>query len=128
MDSVIIPINEEKIADIIFENSEDIPNDVYINLMKMMKDYHNTNQNGQEIKEYLYLNKARIDTRVYRQIIKQIKNPTINVCSCSCSSVINLLIYILVIGVIFIIPVVVIYSSIITTKKNVNFDLKNNTN
>lgn len=132
MDSVIIPINEEIIAEIIFENSENIPNDIYINLMKLMKDYHHNKQNGQEVKEYLNLNKTRIDNRVYKQISNQIKKPKkikLNIYPLDylklCSFITKFIMFGVVIVTLFGMATVLIFC--LVTKKNTISNYTNNT-
>ena len=49
--ATIVPI--EDIAEILFDNSEDIPNNIYIEFMNMLKQYHDYGNNSEQIHEYI---------------------------------------------------------------------------
>jgi hypothetical protein len=49
--ATIVPI--EDIAEILFDNSEDIPNNIYIEFMNMLKQYHEYGNNSEQIHEYI---------------------------------------------------------------------------
>lgn len=71
--SVIVPINSEYIVELLFENSEQFSNDIYINLMNLMKIYHDLENNHDEIQKYLDENKKNIDKKFIKIIKKFIK-------------------------------------------------------
>jgi len=51
---IVTPIiDSEKIVEILFENSEIIPNNVYLDVMNLMKRYHECGDNEEEIRKYL---------------------------------------------------------------------------
>ena len=64
-------INSEKIVEVLFENSEDIPSYVYVHIMNLMKQYHETKDNEEEIKEYI----LKLDTPLKNKIQKYIREP-----------------------------------------------------
>jgi len=49
--ATIVPI--EHIAGIVFDNSENIPNNIYIEFMNMLKQYHDHENNSKQIHEYI---------------------------------------------------------------------------
>jgi hypothetical protein len=49
--ATIVPI--EHIAGIVFDNSENIPNNIYIEFMNMLKQYHDHENNSEQIHEYI---------------------------------------------------------------------------
>ena len=53
MTTVTPIIDSEKIVEILFENSEIIPNNVYVDVMNLMKRYHECGDNEEEIRKYL---------------------------------------------------------------------------
>ena len=46
-------IDSGKIVEVLFDNAEEIPNDVYLNMMNMMKRYHEHGDNERQIRNYL---------------------------------------------------------------------------
>ena len=46
-------IDSGKIVEILFDNSEEVPNDIYVNVMNMMKRHHEFADNEEEIRSYL---------------------------------------------------------------------------
>ena len=46
-------IDSSKIVEVLFDNAEEIPNDVYLNMMNMMKRYHEHGDNERQIRNYL---------------------------------------------------------------------------
>jgi len=46
-------IDSSKIVEILFDNSEEVPNDIYVNVMNMMKRHHEFADNEEEIRSYL---------------------------------------------------------------------------
>jgi hypothetical protein len=70
--SIIVPIDSEKIVEILFDNSEQLSNDIYVDLMALMKRYHDTEDNEEHIKAYLESKKNVIDSKVLERIKKYI--------------------------------------------------------
>jgi len=75
--AVVVPINVHnetvdycEIVDYIFEESERLPNDFYINIMNLMKKYHDQQhpQVYNEIRVYLDKNKKRINGDIFKKI------------------------------------------------------------
>ena len=79
---VIVPINSDKIVEILFENSEEVPNDIYLNIMNLMKRYHEHGDNENEIRLYLDKVDIKIKKRFEKYINRQIKFECIK-CDCS---------------------------------------------
>ena len=71
--TTVIPINEHEIAQIIFEYSEDIPNDFYVNIMNLIKKYYEHGNNLQEIHDYIKQNENRIDKNCLINLRKSLK-------------------------------------------------------
>ena len=63
-------IDSSKIVEVLFENAEEIPNDVYLNIMNLMKKYHDEcgTQVYIEICTYLNNNKNRINGDIFKKI------------------------------------------------------------
>ena len=68
--SVVVPINHNEIAQLVFECSEDIPNDFYIDIMNLMKIYYENGNNLNEIHVYLNKNEKRINGILFKKIKK----------------------------------------------------------
>ena len=64
-------IDSNKIIEILFENSEEIPNDIYINMMNMMKRYHDFEDNEEHIREYI----STIDKKYIIKFKKYLNKP-----------------------------------------------------
>lgn len=64
--SVVVPVNE--CVNLIFENSEDIPEDFYINIMNLLKVYYDRGNNLHEIHEFLNRNKNKINILLMEKI------------------------------------------------------------
>ena len=60
-------MESEKIVEILFENSDNVPENVYLNIMNMMKVYHEHGNNEHEIREYASEN-------VNKELYNKIKN------------------------------------------------------
>lgn len=73
--AVVVPIDSDKIVEILFENSEQFSNDIYVNLMNMMKIYHELENNYDSINRYIDVNKENIDKKVLKRIKRYIKQP-----------------------------------------------------
>jgi hypothetical protein len=54
----------EKIAEILFDNSEEIPNDKYITFMDMLKRHYDHKDNEDEIRNYL----KNFDKKIRKQL------------------------------------------------------------
>ena len=82
----IYPITDiENLAENLFENSEKIPNDIYINIMNMLKVYHESGNNETEINNYIKINKLN---KLNIKIKYKYK------CTCSCNIFIIFIIFI----------------------------------
>jgi len=80
MSNIIIPI--EEFAEILFDNSEDIPNDIYITFMDLLKQYHENENNEKEIRKFL--KKVNKNIRVKLEKHLPPKQMTLH---CSCDNV-----------------------------------------
>ena len=95
--SVIVPINHNEIIQLIFDCSVDVPNDFYVTIMNLMKNYYEYGNNLEEIHIYLNENKKRINDDLFKKIKNLLKpvNKSINctiscpTCSCACPSCSN---------------------------------------
>ena len=79
--TTIVPIDSDKIVEILFENAEEVPNDVYLNMMSMMKHYHDHGDNEQQIRNYIKCLDKNI-VKKFEQYIQKEPCCTINI-SCS---------------------------------------------
>ena len=70
--SVIVPINE--CAEIIFENSENIPDDFYIDIMNLFKIYYEDGSNLHQIHEFLNKNTNKINCLLMEKIKESLCN------------------------------------------------------
>ena len=68
--ATIVPINDFTFAEILFENSEEVPNDIYINLMNLLKIYHEEQSNTDDINDYLIIIKPQINKKLYKKLSK----------------------------------------------------------
>ena len=57
----------------IFENAEKMPNDFYINIMNLVKNFHEHGNNFYEIHTFLEFNKNKIEDSILKQIKSYIK-------------------------------------------------------
>jgi hypothetical protein len=64
--SVIVPIND--CANLLFENSENIPEDFYVHIMNLLKIYYENGSNLHQIHEFLNKNKNKIDCLLMEKI------------------------------------------------------------
>ncbi len=84
--AVIVPIEQNsKIVEYIFEIAENIPNDFYVDIMNLMKHYHENGDNLLQIHEYLNLNENKIDKVILKKIRNLLKVPYKCSCNCSCN-------------------------------------------
>jgi len=74
--ATVVPI--ETIAEVLFENSENIPNNIYIEFMNLLKEYHEHGNNSQQIHEYL----GKLDIRIQIKLRQYFKKK----CQCNCFS------------------------------------------
>jgi hypothetical protein len=65
-------IDSDKIVEILFDNSEQLSNDIYVDLMALMKRYHDYEDNHDSISSYLDSKKDLIDPRVFVRIKRYI--------------------------------------------------------
>jgi len=94
----IVPI--EDIAEILFDNSEDIPNNIYIEFMNMLKQYHEYGNNSEQIHEYIQnfdlplqvkLKKYMAESSRLKNILQKLKRYTsedyiLDSCICFCNN------------------------------------------
>ena len=99
--AVIVPIGD--FAEILFDNSEDIPNNIYIEFMNMLKQYHEYGDNSNEIHEYIRKFDFSIQIKLKKYLIKTNCCNDINCCNCYFNPLIycKLLILIIVIFGVF---------------------------
>ena len=95
--AVIVPIGD--FAEILFDNSEDIPNNIYIEFMNMLKQYYEYGDNSEQIHEYI----QKFDITIQIKLKKYINQ---NSCTNSCNyntiiCFIKLLILLIVMGGVF---------------------------
>ena len=64
--ALIVPI--ENASSFIFEHSEELPNDFYINIMNLLKTYYEFGNNLDEIQEYLEKNENTINPLILKKI------------------------------------------------------------
>jgi len=69
--SVVVPITS--IADVLFEHSQDIPNDIYIELMNSLKHYHEHENNTPQIKQLI----SKLDKTIQSKLQKYFKPQSI---------------------------------------------------
>ena len=65
--AIVVPI--ENVSFYIFDHSEEVPNDFYVHIMNLLKNYHEHGNNLSEIHEYLNQNNS-----VNPRILKSIRN------------------------------------------------------
>jgi len=65
---VIVPINQNEMVEILFEYSEQIPNGIYLDLMNLMKQYHEYGDNRNIIHEYINKNKNNLSQTLFNKI------------------------------------------------------------
>ena len=85
--AVVVPINE--CVNLIFENSENIPDGFYLKIMDLLKIYYENGTNLNEIYTFLDGNKSQITHELMKEIKKSLnqylpKTNNIN-CDCSCN-------------------------------------------
>jgi len=76
--SVVVPIDNEtaKCMEFIFENAEKLPNDFYVNIMDLVKNYREYGNNFYEIHTFLESNKNRVEESILTEIKKFILLPS----------------------------------------------------
>jgi hypothetical protein len=77
-------IDSGKIVEILFDNSEEIPNDIYLNVMNMMKRHHEFADNEDEIRAYL----SSIDRKYVKRFEKYL-NVSKFECNIKCECVLE---------------------------------------
>jgi hypothetical protein len=85
--SVVVPIenlenvNTFRIAEILFDNSETLPNDIYVHFMNLLKRYHEypCEQNENEIRKYI----KKIDKPLRIQFERYLPPPKLFNCKCN---------------------------------------------
>jgi len=78
--NVVVPIDE--IAEILFDNSEELPNDIYVHFMNLLKRYHEypCESTEKEIRKYL----KKIDKPLRIKLEHYLPPKPFCVCNCSC--------------------------------------------
>jgi len=78
--NVVVPIDE--IAEILFDNSEELPNDIYVHFMNLLKRYHEypCESTEKEIRKYL----KKIDKPLRIKLERYLPPKPFCVCNCSC--------------------------------------------
>ena len=80
-------IDSDKIVEVLFDNAEEIPNDVYLKIMNLMKQYHEHGNNEREIRHYLKSIDRNILNKFDHFIVKQ-PCCTINIsCNDDCTNI-----------------------------------------
>ena len=76
----VVPIDE--IAEILFDNSEELPNDIYVHFMNLLKRYHEypCESTEKEIRKYL----KKIDKPLRIKLERYLPPKPFCVCNCSC--------------------------------------------
>lgn len=70
--SVVIPIDSVKITEVLFENSELVNSEVYLRIMNLMKQYHDHENNYDEIVTYINtLENKDLKTKIKKYITKK---------------------------------------------------------
>ena len=85
MGSVVIPIQQHEIVEFLFEISEKIPNNVYIDIMNLMKKYHECECNLTEVNNYILSNKNIIEYSIFNNLIHLLKPPPLKKLYFKCS-------------------------------------------
>ena len=88
--STIVPIDSDKIVEILFENSENIPNDIYLHIMNLMKRYHEFQDNEDEIRLYLSTVDKKVKNNFEQYITKKYKIKKYCKIDCRCLDNLNL--------------------------------------
>jgi len=121
--TTIVPI--ENIAEILFDNSEDIPNNIYIEFMNMLKQYHEYGDNSEQIHKYIENFEIHLQIKLKKYFYKQTLN-----CYCFCNNI-NLTKVMIMIMLIFICGIIgmIFYFKIteLTEKTNVKVNITNTT-
>ena len=114
-------IYPEKIVETLFENSENVSNDVYIQLMNLMKRYHDFSDNEEEIVNFVNGMDTNIKNKIKKFISEEKKE-------CTCSFNFNMCVVLLLI--IFSLLILVILSYLLIRRDNSNnyFNYYNSTN
>ena len=68
-------IDSEKIVELLFDNSEQLSTNIYVDLMALMKRYHDYEDNQDQIEKYLDSKKDFIDEKILLRIKKYIAKP-----------------------------------------------------
>jgi hypothetical protein len=76
---VVVPIDSQKIVEILFENSEQVQENVYLHIMNLMKQYHEKGDNVPEIRDYISKN---LSGELYNKFKKYIEEPSDQDYSC----------------------------------------------
>jgi hypothetical protein len=80
--SIVVPVTEShdncsECVDYIFENSEYFPDGFYMNIMDLLKKYHDYGNNLDDIHKLLEENKKVLDETVYNKIKTYLNNENV---------------------------------------------------
>jgi hypothetical protein len=85
----VVPIDSGKIIEILFENSESLPENDYLIVMNLMKEYHETGDNENEIRIFIStkINNQELKKKIEKYLNKKTKDVTydcdiLKFCSC----------------------------------------------
>ena len=82
--ATIVPI--EDIAEILFDNSENIPNNIYIEFMNMLKQYHQYGNNFEQIHEYIQNFELPLQVKLKKYLLKKYNILDNLNCFCFCTN------------------------------------------
>lgn len=68
---VAIPIENEDLCELLFDYKEKLPDSFYLNLMNMLKVYHSSGHNENDIYNELVDNIGKVDPEVMKLIMKK---------------------------------------------------------
>ena len=63
-----VSVNMVKCVDLLFEESENLPEDFYLGVMNLIKNYYEYGNNLQELHNFINLNKNRIDKKLFEEL------------------------------------------------------------
>ena len=92
-------MDEEKIVEVLFENSEEIRNDVYINIMYTLQQYHDNQVNETEVLRSFNTLSPSIYSKIKRYIINDERY--FNFCDCIVSIMFFIIIAFIFVAIIY---------------------------
>ena len=63
-----VSVNMVNCVDILFEQSENLPGDFYLDIMNLIRNYYEYGNNLEEIHKFLVLNENRIDKKLFQEL------------------------------------------------------------